>query len=67
MGLTPKASDALHGFLPEEFNSHFSTISISSTEDSMTSLNIMNNAPSDSFAFKKVNDNDVILAVSYFR
>ena len=32
LGLIPKASDALHGFMPDELNYHFSSIVISPTE-----------------------------------
>ena len=32
----------------------------------MVSLNIMNNVPSHGFVFRRVTDNDVILAVSHF-
>ena len=35
--------------------------------DPMVSLNVINNAPSDGFVFKRVTDNDVILSVSHFR
>ena len=66
LGLIPKASDALHGFLPDELNSHFSKISISSNEDPLESINIVNNAPPDGFVFTRVSKNDVILAVSHF-
>ena len=31
--LIPKPNDALHGFLPDELNVHFSNISITSNED----------------------------------
>ena len=67
LGLILKASYALHGFLPEELNSYFSNISIYPFEDSMVSLNIINNASSYDFVVKKVTRNDVILAVSHFR
>ena len=33
----------------------------------MASLNIINNASSDDFVFKRVIGNDIILAVSHFR
>ena len=66
LGLIPKASDALHGFLPEELNSFFSKISISPDEDPIDSINVINSAPPDGFAFKRVSKNDVILAISHF-
>ena len=66
LGMIPEVSDALHGFLPEELNSHFSNISISPNEDPEVSLNIINNATTNGFALKKVSQNDVILAVSHF-
>ena len=66
LGLIPKASDALHGFLPEELNSFFSNISISPDEDPIDAINVINEAPPDGFTFKRVSKNDVILAVSHF-
>lgn len=66
LGLIPKINDALRGFSPEEINSFFSNISISPSEDPLTSQNIINNSSSEGFVFKKVTINDVILAVSHF-
>ena len=66
MGLIPKVSDALRGYLPDELNLHFSSISISSHEDPLASIDIINNATPDGFVFQKVSVNDVILAVSHF-
>ena len=66
LGLIPKVSDALHGFLPDELNLHFSNISISSHEDPIASIDIINNASPDGFVLQKVSVNDVILAVSHF-
>ena len=66
LGLIPKVSGALHGFLPEELNSYFSNISFSSSENSADSINIILSASPDGFAFKEVTVNDVILAVSHF-
>ena len=54
LGLILKVSDALHGFLPEELNSHFSNISISPSENPGVSLNIINNASPEGFVFGKV-------------
>ena len=67
LGLIPKASDALHGFMPEELNDHFSLIVISPTEDPSASLNILATAPLDGFSFSPVSEADVILAVSHFK
>ena len=66
LGLIPTASDALHGFSPEELNSYLSNICISPTEDPAISNNIVDGAPLEGFAFKEVTNNDVILAVSHF-
>ena len=41
LGLIPKASDVLHGFMPDELNDHFSSIPISPTEDVSASLDIL--------------------------
>ena len=67
LGLIPKASDALHGFLPDELNSFFSNISISTSEDPVVSSNIIVNAPPKGFVFKSVSVNEEILAVSHFK
>ena len=64
LGLIPKPSDALHGFLPEELNSG---ISFSSVEDPITSLNQILSVSPDGFTFKQVTMNDVILAVTHFQ
>ena len=67
LGLLPKPSDALHGFLPEELNTYFSGISFSSSEVPTISLNQISSASPDGFSFKQVTENDVILAVSHFQ
>ena len=67
LGLIPKVSDALHGFLPKELNLHFSNISISPSENPAISLNIINGASPEGFVFRKVSVNDAILAVSHFK
>ena len=66
LGLMPTVNDALHGFLPEELNSFFSSISLSPTEDPVTSFNSILSASSEGFVFQEVSVNDVILAVSHF-
>ena len=67
LGLIPKASDALHGFMPDELNAHFSNIAISASENAAESYENLANAPSEGFCFTEVSDNDVILAVSHFK
>ena len=67
LGLIPKASDALHGFMPYELNDYFSSIAISPHEDPAESLNILTAAPSDGFSFSPVSEADVILAMSHFK
>ena len=66
LGLIPKSSNALHGFLPEELNEHFSNISISNLENPAESYNNILTAPSEGFVFKSVTSNDVILSVKHF-
>ena len=66
LGLLPKPSDALHGFLPEELSSNYTNISFSPLEDKASSLHIISSATPEGFTFKEVTVNDVILAVSHF-
>ena len=67
LGVISKASDALHGFMPDELNDHFSRIGISPTEDPAASLDILATAPLEGFRFSQVIGADVILAVSHFK
>ena len=63
LGLLPTVDDALHGFSPDEFNTHFSSISVSSHEDSIESFNTVSSASTDGFTFQPVTPNDAILAI----
>ena len=65
--LIPKPNDAIHGFLPEELNAHFSNIYISPNKNPDDFLNIINKAAPGGFTCKEVTQNDIILAVSHFR
>ena len=67
LGLIPKTSDALHGFMPEELNKHFSSIAITSLEDPAESFAGISTAPPEGFCFTEVSKHDVILAVSHFK
>ena len=67
LGLIPKASDALHGFMPEKLNKHFSAVAISSSEDPAESFADISTAPPEGFYFTEVSEHDVILAVSHFK
>ena len=67
LGLIPKASDALHSFMPEELNKHFSVFAISSSEDPAESFADISTAPPEGFSFAEVSEHDVILAVSHFK
>ena len=67
LGLIPKTSDALLGFMPHQPNAHFSSISISPSEDPAESLNLLSSSSPDGFSFQQVTENDVILAVSHFK
>ena len=61
------ASDALHGFMPEELNKHFSNITISSTENPTGVLNNIAAAPLEIFCLSEVSKNNVMLALSYYK
>ena len=63
LGLIPKASDALRGFMSEELNTDFSNIAISSTENLAESLNGISATSKEGFCLSQVTENDVILAV----
>ena len=67
LGLISKASDTLHGFMPEELNQLFSNIAISSTENPVQSLNTILSAPIEGFRLSEASELDVVLAVSHFR
>ena len=47
LGMIPKASNALHGFIPDELNEHFLSIAMSSTEIPGESLNYIEKAALD--------------------
>ena len=56
----------LHGFTPEELNSHFAGVSIS-TEECKDDLNkVMATACDEGYTFNKVTFPDVVLAVAHF-
>ena len=65
--MIPKVSDALHGFIPDEFNDYFSSIAISTHEEPAESLNIVATAPSDGFSFSPVSEAGVILPVLHLK
>ena len=67
LGLLPATDHALHGFSPEELNTHFSSISVSSLEDPTVSYNTISTASPDGVSFHSVTVNDVILAVAHFK
>ena len=67
LGLIPKASDALHGFMPEELNKQFSNFAISSTENPAESFNAISVASVEGFCLSQVTEDDAILAVPHFR
>ena len=67
LGLLPTVDDALHGFSPDEFNTHFSSISVSSHEEPIESFNIVSSVSTDALTFQPVTPNDVILVVAHFK
>ena len=56
----------MHGFSPNELNSHFAGVSVPPLEETADVDNILENASHDGFKFKPVTSNDVILAISHF-
>ena len=62
LGLIPRASGALHVFMPEKRDEYFSNIAISSTENPVESLNSILTPPLEVFRLDEVSENDVILA-----
>ena len=55
LGLIPKTSDALHGFMPDELNDHFSSIPISPSEDPAKSLNLLSSLSPERLLFPASN------------
>ena len=53
--------------MPEELNKHFSSISISLSEDPAESFASILAAPLEGFRFTEVSEHDVILAFSHFK
>ena len=66
LGLLPKKKEDLNGFTPDELNAHFASISVSQDENPSAISDIINSASNDGFKFKKIDINDVILAISHF-
>ena len=68
LGLLPKTQTRveLRGFTPEELNSHFAGVSVS-TEECEDDLNkVMAMASDEGFTFNKVTFSHVVLAVAHF-
>ena len=61
-----RAREELHGFSPEELNSHFAGVSISASESEKDLLAVLSTASDEGFTFSKVNYPDVVLAVAHF-
>ena len=68
LGLIPQARtwEELHGFSPEELNSHFASVSVSSSECEDDLQAILSTASDEGFTFSKVTYPDVVLAVAHF-
>ena len=60
VGLILKTSHALHGFMPEELNKHFSSIAISTPENPAECLTSISAAPLEGFHFTELSEHDVI-------
>ena len=67
LGLLPTTDSARNGFLAEELNSYFSSISVSLHENPTESYNTISTASTDGFSFHTMPFNDVILAVAHFK
>ena len=68
LGLLPKTQTRveLYGLTPEELNSHFAGMSVS-TEECEDDLNkVMATASDEGFTFNKVSFSDLVLAVAHF-
>ena len=68
LGLIPQsqAREEVHGFSPEELNSHFASVSVSSSECEDDLHAILSAASDEGFTFSKVTYPDVVLAVAHF-
>ena len=67
LGLLPTPDGPLHGFSPDELNTHFLSISVSPLEDPTESYNTILTASPDGFTLQPVTVNDVILVVAHFK
>ena len=56
----------LHGFLPNDINAYFASVSTSSSENLAYAEEIIANCSNDGFNFIEVTFNDVILFVKHF-
>lgn len=65
LGLLSKARDELHGFSPDQLNTHFARVSVSQTERDVDLVNILAAASNDGFTFRAVTFSDVDLAVAH--
>ena len=63
--LIPKTKSDFYGFLPDDLNAHFSSISTSSTVNLGNIDELIANASNDGFKFTEVTLNDVILVVAH--
>ena len=61
-----RAREELHGFSPEELNSHFTGVSVSADECEEDSQAALSLASDEGFTFSKVTYPDVVLAVAHF-
>ena len=59
--------DALCGFSPDELNTHFSAILVSSLEDSTKFYNHVSTVSPIGFSFQPVTVNDIISAVAHWQ
>ena len=67
LGLLPTPKSEIHGFSPDELNTHFSKVSFSDSENLEELTETIMSASEDGFKFQEVTYSDVVLAVKHFK
>ncbi|WP_316206607.1 hypothetical protein, partial [Escherichia coli] len=66
LGLLSRPQGDLNGFTPDKLNAHFAGVLVSPHDDDELRERVLTECSEDGFAFKPVNINDVVLAISHF-
>ena len=66
MGFLPSTKDDLHGFSPDELNSHFAGVSTAQNGCERGIEHALASAAEDGFTFKEISLADVVIAISHF-